>query len=657
MLHKDSKGLITYFLLAAVIIVILVVSLRGLLSSAETPAYSEVIGHFDRLEVSEFTLNLGSGSLQYKLRGDDTVYSYKVPNVSIFYAELFGEDSGFEGGSYRAAYNAAYPSEPLVYDEIPASNSSVWLNLIPTLLMIGVMVFLAISMSRSISSAGKINSVGKANVKVDGNDKNKVTFEDVAGADEEKEELQEIVELLKDPSKYRNIGAKIPKGVLLVGPPGNGKTLLAKAVAGEAGVPFFSISGSDFLELYVGVGAARVRDLFDQAKKSAPSIIFIDEIDAVGRRRGAGLGGGHDEREQTLNQLLVEMDGFEVNESVIVMAATNRRDVLDPALLRPGRFDRQVYVNYPDIKGREAILRVHSKNKPLAPDVDLKTVASATAGFTGADLANLINEAALLAVKRGKKAITAQDLSDASIKVIAGPEKKSRVILPEEKKLTAYHEAGHAVCHFYCPTQDKVSEVSIIPRGMAGGYTMALPEHDKSYVSKTEMNEQIIVLLGGRAAEKLILDDISTGASNDIERATDTARNMVTRYGFSDKLGPVVYGHDDNEVFLGRDYNSTKTYSEVIASEIDAEMRAIIHSAYDRAQEILSEHKEQLTRVAEYLIVHEKINGEQFVKLMNGEDPDAVEAVPPQSSEEKAEGTVFAPESPKADEPPKPEEN
>lgn len=657
MLHKDSKGLITYFLLAAVIIVILVVSLRGLLSSAETPAYSEVIGHFDRLEVSEFTLNLGSGSLQYKLRGDDTVYSYKVPNVSIFYAELFGEDSGFEGGSYRAAYNAAYPSEPLVYDEIPASNSSVWLNLIPTLLMIGVMVFLAISMSRSISSAGKINSVGKANVKVDGNDKNKVTFEDVAGADEEKEELQEIVELLKDPSKYRNIGAKIPKGVLLVGPPGNGKTLLAKAVAGEAGVPFFSISGSDFLELYVGVGAARVRDLFDQAKKSAPSIIFIDEIDAVGRRRGAGLGGGHDEREQTLNQLLVEMDGFEVNESVIVMAATNRRDVLDPALLRPGRFDRQVYVNYPDIKGREAILKVHSKNKPLAPDVDLKTVASATAGFTGADLANLINEAALLAVKRGKKAITAQDLSDASIKVIAGPEKKSRVILPEEKKLTAYHEAGHAVCHFYCPTQDKVSEVSIIPRGMAGGYTMALPEHDKSYVSKTEMNEQIIVLLGGRAAEKLILDDISTGASNDIERATDTARNMVTRYGFSDKLGPVVYGHDDNEVFLGRDYNSTKTYSEVIASEIDAEMRAIIHSAYDRAQEILSEHKEQLTRVAEYLIVHEKINGEQFVKLMNGEDPDAVEAVPPQSSEEKAEGTVFAPEPPKADEAPKPEEN
>ena len=651
MIHKNSKGLLSYLLFATLIIVILVVSLRGLLSSADAPTYSEIIGHFDRLEVSEFKLNLGSGSLEYVLKNDDTVYNYKVPSVSAFYNELFGDGNHYDGGSYRAAYDNEHPGAPLVYDLIPASDSSVWLNLIPTLLMIGVMVFLAVSMSRSISSAGKINSVGKANVRVDGVDKNKVTFEDVAGADEEKAELQEIVELLKDPKKYQDIGAKIPKGVLLVGPPGNGKTLLAKAVAGEAGVPFFSISGSDFLELYVGVGAARVRDLFDQAKKSAPSIIFIDEIDAVGRRRGAGLGGGHDEREQTLNQLLVEMDGFEINESVIVMAATNRRDVLDPALLRPGRFDRQVYVNYPDIKGREAILKVHAKNKPLAPDVDLKTVASATPGFTGADLANLINEAALLAVKKGRKAITAQDLSDASIKVIAGPEKKSRVILPEEKRLTAYHEAGHAVCHFYCPTQDKVSEVSIIPRGMAGGYTMALPEHDKSYVSKTEMNEQIVVLLGGRAAEKLILDDISTGASNDIERATDTARSMVTRYGFSDKLGPVVYGHDDNEVFLGRDYNSSKTYSEVIASEIDAEMRGIIHSAYDRAQQILSDHKDQLSRVAEYLIIHEKINGEQFVKLMNGESLEAVESVPPQSETEAEEGTVFSPELPADSEP------
>lgn len=637
----------SYLLLAALIIVIIGFSLRSLLVPQEEVTYSNVIGYFDNLEVSEFKLNLGSGNLEYKLRGEDTTYKYKVPSVSIFYNELFGENCQFEGGSYRAAYDAAYPENPLVYNLIPASDSTIWLNLIPTLLLIGVLIFACISMSKSISSAGKINTVGKANVRVgDNTGEGKVTFEDVAGADEEKAELQEIVELLKDPQKYKNIGAKIPKGVLLVGPPGNGKTLLAKAVAGEAGVPFFSISGSDFLELYVGVGAARVRDLFDQAKKAAPSIIFIDEIDAVGRRRGAGLGGGHDEREQTLNQLLVEMDGFTVNESVIVMAATNRRDVLDPALLRPGRFDRQVYVNYPDIKGREAILLVHAKNKPIAPDVDFKTVAAATVGFTGADLANLINEAALLAVKKGRKAITAQDLNDASIKVIAGPEKKSRVVLPEEKRLTAYHEAGHAVCHYYCPTQDKVSEVSIIPRGMAGGYTMALPEHDKSYVSKTEMNEQIIVLLGGRAAEKLILDDISTGASNDIERATDTARSMVTRYGFSDKLGPVVYGHDDNEVFLGRDYNSSKTYSEVIASEIDSEMRAIIHSAYDRAQEILSEHKEQLTQVAEYLIKHEKINGEQFIKLMNGEDLDAVEAVPPQSEAKTADGTVFAPEPP-----------
>ena len=420
---------------------------------------------------------------------------------------------------------------------------------------------------------------------------------------------------------------------MLVGPPGNGKTLLAKAVAGEAGVPFFSISGSDFLELYVGVGAARVRDLFDQAKKAAPSIIFIDEIDAVGRRRGAGLGGGHDEREQTLNQLLVEMDGFEVNNSVIVMAATNRRDVLDPALLRPGRFDRQVYVNYPDIKGREEILKVHSKNKPLAPDVDLKQVAAATAGFTGADLANLINEAALMAVKADRKAITAKDLSEASIKVIAGPEKKSRVVLEQEKKLTAYHEAGHAICHYYCPTQDKVSEVSIIPRGQAGGYTMALPDHDKSYASKSEMTEEIVTLLGGRAAEKVVLDDISTGASNDLERATKIARSMVTKYGFSDKLGPIVYGRDEDEVFLGRDYNSDRSYSEVIAGEIDAELRSLIHGAYDKAIAILSEHIDQLHTVAKYLISHEKINGDQFERLMKGEDLDTQESAAKEAEE------------------------
>lgn len=627
---SKSKGILAYFAVAAVILVFLIFGFRSLMKGADTTTFSDVIAHFDDYSVSEFSLNLGSGELKYKLGGGDDVYVYKVPSVSAFYNELFNETR-----NYRDEYNETHEI-PLKYDLIPASNSSFWLNLIPTLLMIGVMIFVVISMSRSISSAGKISTVGKANVKPELDSKNKVTFADVAGADEEKAELQEIVDLLKNPKKYQDIGAKIPKGVLLVGPPGNGKTLLAKAVAGEAGVPFFSISGSDFLELYVGVGAARVRDLFDQAKKAAPSIIFIDEIDAVGRRRGAGLGGGHDEREQTLNQLLVEMDGFEVNNSVIVMAATNRRDVLDPALLRPGRFDRQVYVNYPDIKGREEILKVHSKNKPLAPDVDLKQVAAATAGFTGADLANLINEAALMAVKADRKAITAKDLSEASIKVIAGPEKKSRVVLEQEKKLTAYHEAGHAICHYYCPTQDKVSEVSIIPRGQAGGYTMALPDHDKSYASKSEMTEEIVTLLGGRAAEKVVLDDISTGASNDLERATKIARSMVTKYGFSDKLGPIVYGRDEDEVFLGRDYNSDRSYSEVIAGEIDAELRALIHGAYDRAIAILSEHIDQLHTVAKYLITHEKINGDQFMRLMNGEDLEAEE----RAAKEAEESTI-----------------
>ena len=629
---SKSKGILAYFAVAAVILVFLIFGFRSLMKGADTTTFSDVIQHFDDYSVSEFSLNLGSGELKYKLAGGDDVYVYKVPNVSVFYNELFNENE-----NYRDDYNALHADAPLKYDLIPASNSSFWLNLIPTLLMIGVMIFVVVSMSRSISSAGKISTVGKANVKSELDSKNKVTFADVAGADEEKAELQEIVDLLKNPKKYQDIGAKIPKGVLLVGPPGNGKTLLAKAVAGEAGVPFFSISGSDFLELYVGVGAARVRDLFDQAKKAAPSIIFIDEIDAVGRRRGAGLGGGHDEREQTLNQLLVEMDGFEVNNSVIVMAATNRRDVLDPALLRPGRFDRQVYVNYPDIKGREEILKVHSKNKPLAPDVDLKQVAAATAGFTGADLANLINEAALMAVKADRKAITAKDLSEASIKVIAGPEKKSRVVLEQEKKLTAYHEAGHAICHYYCPTQDRVSEVSIIPRGQAGGYTMALPDHDKPYASKSEMTEEIVTLLGGRAAEKVVLDDISTGASNDLERATKIARSMVTKYGFSDKLGPIVYGRDEDEVFLGRDYNSDRSYSEVIAGEIDAELRSLIHGAYDKAIAILSEHIDQLHTVAKYLISHEKINGDQFERLMKGEDLDAEER-----AEKEAEESVVS---------------
>ena len=441
----------------------------------------------------------------------------------------------------------------------------------------------------------------------------------MAGADEEKEELAEIVEFLKNPKKFNELGARIPKGVLLVGPPGTGKTLLARAVAGEAGVPFFSISGSDFVEMFVGVGASRVRDLFEQAKKNSPSIIFIDEIDAVGRHRGAGLGGGHDEREQTLNQLLVEMDGFGANEGVIVIAATNRRDILDPALLRPGRFDRQVIVNYPDVKGREEILKVHARNKPLGFDVDLSVVAKSTAGFTGADLENLMNEAALLAARKGRKAITETDIEEATIKVVAGPEKKSKVVTEKEKRLTAYHEGGHAVATFYSETQDPVHEVSIIPRGMAGGYTLSLPEHDRSYMSRKEMREEIVTLLGGRVAESLVLDDISTGASNDLERATKLAKSMVTRYGFSEKLGPVVYGQDEGEPFLGRDFNHIRDYSENVAAEIDSEVRDIIDTGYETVKELLTAHMDQLHLVAAYLMEHEKIDGATFDKLMKRE--------------------------------------
>ena len=463
-----------------------------------------------------------------------------------------------------------------------------------------------------------MNTFGKAKPKPV-EDGRRVTFQDVAGADEEKEELVEVVEFLKDPKKFNSLGARIPKGVLLMGPPGTGKTLLARAVAGEAGVPFYSISGSDFVEMFVGVGASRVRDLFDQAKKTAPSIIFIDEIDAVGRQRGAGLGGGHDEREQTLNQLLVEMDGFGANTGVIVMAATNRRDILDPALLRPGRFDRQIVVGYPDVKGREDILKVHTKNKPLGPDIDLNVIAKTTVGFTGADLENLVNEAALLAARRGRKAITMVDIEEATIKVVAGPEKKSHVVPDKDKRLTCFHEAGHAVSTYYCETQDKVHEISIIPRGMAGGYTMSLPEEDRSYQTKKGMQENIVTLLGGRIAEKLVLDDISTGASNDLERATKIAKAMVTRYGFSDRLGPIVYGQNESEVFLGRDLGHSRDYSETVAAQIDEEIRAVIDDAYDQCEQILSEHMDQLHKVADFLYEFEKINGADFDRLMKGD--------------------------------------
>lgn len=612
--NNNGKTLLIYLLVSVAIICGLVYMLTSMSTKSSDKKYSEIMEQFDSLNVSQFELDLGSGQLKYKLKGEDKVYSYTVPNVSLFANEVLG---GEDAENYRKKYNAENPDDPLQYNLIPISDNSFWLNLIPTLLMLGVMIFFFVFMMKN-AGGGKMLSFGKTNAKMAPSSK-KATFDDVAGADEEKEELKEIVDFLRDNKKYTEIGARIPKGVLLLGPPGTGKTLLARAVAGEAKVPFFSISGSDFVEMFVGVGASRVRDLFEQAKKNAPAIIFIDEIDAVGRQRGAGLGGGHDEREQTLNQLLVEMDGFEDNDSVIVMAATNRRDILDPALLRPGRFDRQILVGYPDVKGREAILKVHTRNKPLAPDVDLETIAKSTVGFTGADLENLVNEASLLAARKNKKAITKDELEEASIKVVAGPEKKSKVITEDEKKLTAYHEGGHALCTYYSKSQDKVHQVSIIPRGQAGGFTMSLPVKDKSYVSKNEMYENIVVLLGGRVAEKLILDDISTGASNDLERATATARNMVTRYGFSDNLGPVVYGQGDHEVFLGRDYTNTPSYSDNVAAEIDNEIRTLIESAFTDAEKILNEHMDKLHVVAKYLMKYEKVDGATFEKLMNGE--------------------------------------
>ena len=616
------KGVIIYL----VIIFLLIFGLVSVLniasnSSRTTVTYSGVISEFDDLNVAQYQLDLGSGALTYKLKGEAAgapAHQYTVPNVSIFINDInSGYTSDGKAANYRLRYNEANPDSPLVEDYIPISDNTFLTNVLPYLLLVGVMIIFTVIVMRQSTGGGKMSSFSKANVRQ--NTGKKVTFDDVAGADEEKQELEEIVDFLKNPGKYREIGARVPKGVLLVGPPGTGKTLLAKAVAGEVGAPFFSISGSDFVEMFVGVGASRVRDLFEQAKKKTPSIIFIDEIDAVGRQRGAGLGGGHDEREQTLNQLLVEMDAFTENDSIIVMAATNRRDILDPALLRPGRFDRQIVVNYPDIKGREEILKVHTRNKNIGPDVDLKTIAATTAGFTGADLENLVNEAALLAARANRRAITKADIEEATIKVVAGPEKKSKVVTPEEKKLTAYHESGHAITTYFCKSQDKVHQVSIIPRGMAGGFTMHVPEKDRSFVSKTYMEEEIIVLLGGRVAEKLILDDISTGASNDIERATSVARNMVTRYGFSEKLGPILYGHENQEVFLGRDYSQGRNYSENVAAEIDGEIRELIETGYEKAKEILTEHGDLLERCAQYLMKHEKIDGPDFYKLMADE--------------------------------------
>lgn len=618
--NNKFKGVFIYL----AVIVLLVIGMVTMLQMSATPGehttYSKVISEFDNYNVSGYTLDLGSGELQYTLKSDNTKkYKYSVPNVSLFLQDTQG---------YRKAYNEKNPDSQLVEDFYPVSDNSFLLSFLPYLLMVALMIGFTFVIMRQAGGGGKMSQFSKANARTQPSNGPKITFADVAGAEEEKEEMSEIVDFMKNPRKYQELGAKIPRGVLLLGPPGTGKTLLAKAVAGEANVPFFSISGSDFVEMFVGVGASRVRDLFDQAKKHTPSIIFIDEIDAVGRQRGTGLGGGHDEREQTLNQLLVEMDGFTDNQGVIVIAATNRRDILDPALLRPGRFDRQITVGYPDIKGREAILRVHTKNKKLAPDISLATIAKGTAGFTGADLANLVNEAALLAARNNRKAITQPDIEEATIKVVAGPEKKSKVVSEDEKRLTAFHEAGHAICTFHCKTQDPVHQVSIIPRGMAGGYTMSLPEHDRSFRSKTQMEEEIIVLLGGRVAEKIVLDEISTGASNDIERATDLARSMITRYGFSEKLGPIVYGHDNSEVFLGRDYSQGRNYSENVAAEIDGEIRELIDTSYENAKQILLNHRDQLDKVAHYLMEHEKIDGDDFIKLMNGEPLDDNTAAP-----------------------------
>lgn len=635
MQSNKFKGVIIYIVLITLLIFGLVTVLNFVVPLQQTTdvtvvrpqSYSEVLNDFDTLRVYNYYLDLGSGELKYYMRGENgekdekTLHYYSVPNVSLFVSDI---------ENYRALYNTNHPDEPLIVDYQRISDNT-FLTFIPYLLLVVVMIVMTFVFVRQTNGGGRMSQFSRANTR--NQPGKKVTFNDVAGADEEKQELEEIVDFMKNPAKYQELGARIPKGVLLVGPPGTGKTLLAKAVAGEADVPFFSISGSDFVEMFVGVGASRVRDLFDQAKKHTPSVIFIDEIDAVGRQRGAGLGGGHDEREQTLNQLLVEMDGFTENQNIIVMAATNRRDILDPALLRPGRFDRQIVVNYPDIKGREAILKVHTRNKKLSPDINLATIAKGTAGFTGADLENLVNEAALLAARENRKAIVQSDIEEATIKVVTGPEKKSHVVTEPERRLTAFHEAGHALCHFYCPTQDKVHHVTIIPRGMAGGFTMALPEHDKSYVSKREMAEELIVLLGGRVAEKIVLEDISTGASNDLERATKVARNMVTRYGFSDRLGPIVYGSDNDEVFLGRDYSHSRNYSENVAAEIDEEVRELVETAYEKAKDILETHRDKLDLVANYLLKNEKINGDDFEKLMTGD----VSAIEDEALKEAAE--------------------
>lgn len=660
-MDKKLRNIIIYITVA--VMVVLGVAFLMTKNSSESYSTSQLVNLFKEDKVQSYTVNYGTGAIEITLKegvklkpakdiatADSIVQNTTDDNITATDPDGKNAKSSAKNVVVRgtladierfiddiSVYTAS-ADEAVSYDYIKGSDNTLLYEFLPILVtgILFVVVWIFIMKKMGGGLGGKEMNFGKAKIKNTNDEKRKTTFEDVAGADEEKEELEEIVEFLKAPDKYNKLGARIPKGVLLVGPPGTGKTLLARAVAGEAGVPFFSISGSDFVEMFVGVGASRVRDLFEQAKKNSPCIIFIDEIDAVGRQRGAGLGGGHDEREQTLNQLLVEMDGFGANEGVILIAATNRPDVLDPALMRPGRFDRQVIVSYPDINGREAILKVHARKKPLAPDVKLKTIAKTTAGFTGADLENLLNEAALLAARKNKKAITMEEIEEATIKVVVGAEKKTRVMSDKEKKLTAYHEAGHAICFHELATQDPVHEISIIPRGMAGGYTMPLPSEDKSYNSRTEMLEDIVVCLGGRVAEAIILDDISTGASNDIEKATKTARDMVTKYGMTKELGCICYGKDNSAVFLGRDMGHTQDYSEQTAAKIDELILEIVNNAYDRAETILKDSIDKLHEVAAYLIKHEKMGGEDFEAVMNGTYVEPVEAEDAESEEDNA---------------------
>ena len=608
-MSKRSKlfSILIYTLIFACIMILCYNLLSG--PKAKEVTYSEMCALFRGEKVKSFTFedNVITMELSEPMQDGATKVEHELASLSIFYEDL--------GETIQEQSEAGTLKE---YNYVPLKGTPWYIQLLPyALLMVILIASMYFLMVRAGRGDGGALKFGKANVRV-GSGEKKVTFADVAGAEEEKQELEEIVDFLRNPQKYRRIGAKIPKGVLLVGPPGTGKTLIAKAVAGEAGVQFLSISGSDFVELYVGVGASRVRDLFEQAKKGAPSIIFIDEIDAVGRHRGAGLGGGHDEREQTLNQLLVEMDGFGSNEGVIVMAATNRRDILDPALLRPGRFDRQIYVNPPDVKGREEILRVHAKDKLLADDVDLKVIARATSGFTGADLANLLNEAALTAARQEPHVITMPTLENAILKVIAGPEKKSRVKIPEDLRITAFHEAGHAVAMYFLPTQDPVHQITIVPRGNALGMTVSLPEEEHNHLTRNQMREEIVALLGGRVAEQIIFDDISTGASNDLQRATRLARDMIAKYGMSDALGAVTYDND-GEIFVGRDYERTKSYSEQTAGAIDAEMKKVVDAAYARCTQILRDNLAKLHEIAEFLLAHETMSHGQFVACMKGE--------------------------------------